>query len=61
MFDRVEYISPSKPDTPILDLVDRGQAMIQNTLPFGAAQGIAIDPATGALSRGTDPRRGGQF
>ena len=49
------------PPDLVLDLVDRGQTMIQNTLPFGAVQGIAVDPATGTLSRGADPRRGGQF
>ena len=39
----------------------RGQRVIRNTVTFGAAQGIAIDPDTGTFSRGTDPRRGGDF
>jgi gamma-glutamyltranspeptidase/glutathione hydrolase len=40
---------------------NKGQRVIRNTITFGAAQGIAIDPDTGALSRGVDPRRGGDF
>lgn len=55
---------PAPFDLPPLLLDDlglRGQTMIQNTLPFGAAQGIAITPVTGTLSRGTDPRRAGEF
>jgi gamma-glutamyltranspeptidase / glutathione hydrolase len=53
--------------TALVDaLTARGQTMIPYTLsgqpvPFGASQGIEIDPATGSLSRGRDPRRGGDF
>ncbi len=50
------------PQTLVNQLRDnKGQTVIRNTVTFGAAQGIAIDPDTGALSRGTDPRRGGDF
>ncbi len=58
---RYEPAEFALPQSLLDDLGLRGQTMIQNTLPFGAAQGIAIAPVTGTLSRGTDPRRGGEF
>jgi gamma-glutamyltranspeptidase/glutathione hydrolase len=45
----------------INELRNRMQIITRNTLFFGAAQCIGIDPDTGALSRGMDPRRGGEF
>ncbi len=57
------------PDALVQELTARGQTMLVpmigtlNPQPatFGASQAIAIDPGTGALSRGHDPRRGGDF
>jgi gamma-glutamyltranspeptidase/glutathione hydrolase len=65
---RYEDVPPEffLPPSLVQALRDRQQTMNPYTafggpVTFGASQGIAIDDTTGALSRGRDPRRGGDF
>ena len=57
---RIEPAPFAIPDALVSELRRRGQTVLRNTLPFGAAQIIAVG-GSGALSRGVDPRRGGEF
>jgi gamma-glutamyltranspeptidase/glutathione hydrolase len=53
---------PFQLEQSLLDeLRGRGQTLLKNSLTFGAAQGIAVDPDTGVLTKGIDGRRGGEF
>lgn len=58
---RIEPAPFAIPDAVVSELRRRGQTVLRNTLPFGAAQMISADPATKQLRRGVDPRRGGDF
>jgi gamma-glutamyltranspeptidase / glutathione hydrolase len=67
---RYENVTPDfdLPASLVQELMNRGQVMSRYTIPpstqpvtFGASQGIEIDPVTGNLGRGRDPRRGGDF
>jgi len=58
---RIEPAPFAIPDALVSELRRRGQTVLRNTLPFGAAQVISADPATKQLRRGVDPRRGGDF
>jgi gamma-glutamyltranspeptidase/glutathione hydrolase len=49
------------PQGLIDELTRRLQTMLEGATNFGASQGIAIDPTNGTLTRGADPRRGGEF
>ncbi|MBL8178275.1 MAG: gamma-glutamyltransferase, partial [Bryobacterales bacterium] len=58
---RIEPAPYALSDGLVSELRRRGQTVLRNTLPFGAAQAIGVDTAAGALRRGMDPRRGGEF
>lgn len=58
---RIEPAPFAIPDALVSELHSRGQTVLRNTLPFGAAQMISADPVTKQLRRGVDPRRGGDF
>jgi gamma-glutamyltranspeptidase/glutathione hydrolase len=65
-YESVPFSEFVLPDALVQELSARGQTMLIHTVgsqatSFGASQGIEIDPVTGALSRGRDPRRGGDF
>jgi gamma-glutamyltranspeptidase/glutathione hydrolase len=65
-YESVPFSEFVLPDALVQELSARGQTMIIHTVgsqatSFGASQGIEIDPVTGALTRGRDPRRGGDF
>ena len=46
-------------DATLQDLARRGHPVARATVPFGGGQVIAIDPATGVLRAGSDPRKDG--
>lgn len=58
---RIEPTPFAIPEALVSNLRGRGQTVLRNTLPFGAAQLISVDPVTKVLRRGVDPRRGGDF
>jgi gamma-glutamyltranspeptidase/glutathione hydrolase len=65
-YESVPFSEFVLPDALVQELSARGQTMLIHTVgsqatSFGASQGIEIDPVTGALTRGRDPRRGGDF
>lgn len=47
------------PDAVLVDLAERGHPIRRVAVPWGGGQAILVDPATGVLSAGSDPRKDG--